>query len=233
MLQIMGDGELRLNDGELVSFRETVVILTSNLGAKEMSSRMTGSPVGFGPEKHATDRKSLEQVATKSFEEYFTPEFVNRINKKVVFHPLSIDGLGKVLDTKLSQANAEYEAQFGARISLSDATRTHLIDIAAKEPHLGARPLVRALEDNIQTTFGRYIGADQIREGTHIRVFHYSEMPIGYNRADNNSLIFTAKHDPSIKRRTPPLELTATFEPYNERVEEAANESQGDPDPEV
>lgn len=200
MLQIMGDGELRLNNGSLVSFRDAIIVLTSNLGAKEMSSQLTGTPLGFGTEKKAADKDSLESVAKKSFEEFFSPEFVNRLNKLVVFHPLSAEGLGKVLDTKLEQINVQYEAQYGARVSLSETTRTHLVELASKEPHLGARPLVRALEDNIQTTFGRYVGTGQVYEGSHIRVFHQSELPQNMRRSSDGTLIFATRPDPTIRR---------------------------------
>jgi ATP-dependent Clp protease ATP-binding subunit ClpA len=230
MLQIMGDGELRLNNGNLVSFRDAIIVLTSNLGAKEMSAQLTGTPLGFNTDKKATDKDSLETVAKKNFEEFFTPEFVNRLNKLVVFHPLSEEGLGKVLDTKLEQINVQYEQQYGARVSLSETTRTHLVEIAAKEPHLGARPLVRALEDNIQSTFGRYVGTGQVGEGTHIRVFHQSELPQNMRRASDGTLIFATRPDPTIRKAPLALlqrrEIEVEQEEYDEDPEPNGTEPQ-------
>lgn len=200
MLQIMGDGELRLNNGETASFRDTIIILTSNLGAKEMSAELSTTPLGFGDRKTDTSRSNLDRVARKSFAEFFTPEFTNRLNKLVVFHPLSHEALGKVLDVKMDEANNEYEQSYGARISLSEATRQHIIGIAANEPHLGARPLVRALEENVQAEFGRYVGSNRVPDGTHVRIFHRSEVPEQYAASDQRELMFAMKPDESLAR---------------------------------
>lgn len=211
MLQIMGDGELRLNNGGTVSFRDTVIILTSNLGAKEMSAQLSDTPFGLRANKQAADKNSLEQTAKNSFEKFFAPEFINRLNKLVVFHPLSPKGMESVLELKLTQANTEYEKQLGIRLSLSDVTKAHLIDRALKEPHNGARSLIRALENDIQTTFGRYVGAGHIPDGTHVRVFHASEAPANYDHSGDHELIFTTKSDATIKRETqPPFPIFAS-----------------------
>lgn len=198
MLQIMGDGELKLNTGAVTSFKNTVIVLTSNLGAKEMKEQLSKMPFGLGEQKTEPSKDRLEHTARSSFEKFFKPEFVNRLNKMVVFHPLGREGLGQVLDVKLSELNNEYEKQLGARVTLSDATKNYLIEAALKEPHMGARPLIRALQDNIQTIFGRYVGGGYINEGTHIRVFHISEAPTNYVGKDE--LIFTFKKDVTIKK---------------------------------
>lgn len=200
MLQIMGDGELRLNNGDTSNFRETIIILTSNLGAKETSALLTGNPIGFGERNHNIDRENLDSIAKKSFSEFFSPEFTNRLNKLVVFHPLSEEALGRVLDVKIEEANREYEQEFGVRISLSEATRNHIVGIAAQEPHLGARPLVRALEDNVQSAFGRHLGMAQIPEGTHVRVFHKSELSEEHPISDEQHLVFALKRDESLRK---------------------------------
>lgn len=221
MLQIMGDGLLRLNNGDLVSFRDTIVILTSNLGAKEMSAQLSPTRLGFTEKDRATDKDGLEKVARRSFTEFFTPEFTNRLNKMVVFHSLGEEALGKVLDVKLAEANEDYERQYGVRISLSEATKSELVSIAAEEPHLGARPLVRALENNVQTTFGRYNTSNVISEGTHIRVVHRNELSDPDVYASDSPFIFTAKADRTIRKQTPPLAIEAA----------AAHEQDIEPEP--
>lgn len=199
MLQIMEDGELRLKNGQVTSFRDTLIILTSNLGAKEMATQLSSTPIGFGGQHKPVEIDRLDEVAKKSFKEHFRPEFVNRLSKMVVFHPLDRDGLSKVLDTKLAQNNAKYEKQLGIHISLSDATRQYLVDIAAKQQHMGARPLIRAMDEHISAVLGRYQGAGAIGEGTHIKVFHSSE--IGDNTAYIESpLIFASKRDASLRK---------------------------------
>lgn len=217
LLQIMEDGELQLKNGETTSFRDTIVILTSNLGAKEMSDRSREYPTGFGVKSGQIDEGALEDVAKRSFSDFFSPEFKNRIDKLVVFHPLSEVGLGQVLDVKLQEINQEYEDDLGTRISLSDATRQHLVAKALEERHLGARPLVRALKSEVLATFGRYVGKESISEGTHVRVFHRSEVPSGYMDDDQRQLVFASKPDASIQRRIRP-------EPVVEPEQESASE---------
>ena len=204
MLQIMGDGELRLNDGSVSSFQDTIIILTSNLGAKEMSKLLSDTPFGLGIHaQREVSKDSLEATATRSFKKFFAPEFINRLNKMVVFHPLGVDSLNSILDLKLARANKEYQDRLGARLSLSDATKAHLVEVALQERHNGARPLERALESNVQAMFGRYVGAGYIQEGTHVRVFHQDEAPDTYKQLGDTPFIFTAKHDATIKKATP------------------------------
>lgn len=214
MLQIMEDGELKLGNGDITSFRDSLIIMTSNLGAKEMSAQLSSSPLGFAGPRRQTRPEQLDSVATKSFKEFFRPEFINRLSKMVVFHPLDRDSLGQVLDSKLATTNREYEDEFGARVTMSDDARSYLLDIAANELHMGARPLVRALDENIYSTFGRYWGSGAIDEGTHVKVFHYSEVGIE-KPTDDATLIFTSKHDDSIHRKIKPTEFLM-IEPVEE-----------------
>lgn len=210
MLQIMGDGQLQLNTGETVNFRNTVIVLTSNLGAKEMSAQLSDTPLGFAAKERSTDKAALEKVALKSFTDFFAPEFVNRLTKMIVFHPLTEEGLSRVLDVKLAEANEHYEKEFGVRMTLSDETRAQLVSIAAREPHLGARPLIRALEDNVESVFGRYNKSGLLPEGTHVRVMHRNEVPQHITAsADTSPFLFTAKPDASIRKYVPPLALPA------------------------
>lgn len=226
MLQITGDGELKLNNGDVTSFRDTIIILTSNLGAKEMSRELGEAPVGFGiASGQRRERPQLEKIASESFKKHFTPEFVNRLNKLIIFHPLSSEGLGKILDIKLADANTEYEEEHGVHVSLTEKTRDHLVGIAAQEPQYGARPLVRALEDNVQSELGRYIGSGQVPEGTHIRVFHKSEAQDEYVRRSENPLIFAAREDLSIKKKVIPS--TTINDPHFLVAEDAEAQKRG------
>lgn len=226
MLQIMDYGKLQLNNGDVVSFRGTMVIMTSNLGAEEISAQLSSAPLGFGEKNKPKDKEALERVARKSFVDFFKPEFVNRINKIVVFQPLSVSGLGRVLDVKLAGANNHYEKEYGVRLSLSEQTRSQLVDIAASEPHLGARPLVRALEDNIQTTFGRYNKSGMLPEGTHVRVIHSTEIEENGIEAFDSPFIFTSKLDTSIRKQPKPIALPAPEQKSSEQesTEEEAEE---------
>jgi ATP-dependent Clp protease ATP-binding subunit ClpA len=204
MLQIMDDGELPLKNGSVTSFRDTVIIITSNLGAKKMRNVTTDRSVGFGNPQRITDKKSLENIATKDFEEYFNPEFINRLDKLVVFHPLDEESLAGVLQSHLQQANVQLEESFGIRLSLSEATVDHLVQTALEKPEFGARPLIRAFKQNVQSTLGQYHGSNEIAEGSEIRVFHRDEFPEDHPSRDGRQLVFASREDSSIKRKVEP-----------------------------
>jgi ATP-dependent Clp protease ATP-binding subunit ClpA len=197
MLQIMGDGQLRVTGGEVVSFRDAIIIMSSNLGAKEMAAALSPVSLGFKRNGVSTNSEDLERIATREFDQFFRPEFINRIDKKVVFQPLDEAGLVRVLDVKLGGLNKEYTDDYGARLSLSDATKEYLVQEATKQPHMGARPLVRAFKDNVQTTFGRYVGSGAVAEGTHVKVFHASDA----GEIDSDRLIFATEPDTTLRRK--------------------------------
>lgn len=200
LLQIMGDGQLRLNNGDITSFRDAIVILTSNLGAKEMARQLDTNRLGFIQQASTTDVQTIEQVATREFEQFFRPEFINRLDKMVVYHPLSRDGLGEVLNAKLALINKEYEDLYGVQLLLSDATKTRLVDEAATQSNMGARPVVRTFEKHIQTQVGRYLGSGQLSEGTELRVLHSSEMPEGFE--SESEFIFSSRSSDTVSAKT-------------------------------
>lgn len=201
MLQIMDDGVLQLHNGDEVDFRDTIIIITSNLGAKEMSHELDGRQAGFGVQSRITDKAGLEKISTKAFKDYFSPEFTNRIDKLVVFHPLSPEAMLDVLNVKMAKSNAYYEEDFGVRITLSDSTKHHLVEMARQEPNMGARPLMRALDSEINSILGKHVNTEAIQEGTHVHVFHRNELPTDYKIQGDADLIFTAKEDKSIKKK--------------------------------
>lgn len=198
MLQIMGDGELRVGDNSVVSFRDAVIILTSNLGAREVSNIIHGPSQGFGGVKQRVKEVDLDKKVITKFQQFFAPEFVNRINKQIVFHQLSRQGLEEVLDSKIELANQEFQKRFGANISLSQAASDYLVDIASSQSDLGARPLIRALEDSVYTVFGRQAGSGNVENGTHYLVFHRDELSDRKDIAGDKPLVFMSKPDSSL-----------------------------------
>lgn len=199
MLQIMEDGELQLKDGQTTSFRDAIIVMTSNLGAREMTSQLSSTSLGFSGPAKQVDTTSLDEVAKRSFGQHFRPEFVNRLSRMVVFHPLGREGLGRVLDAKLTTNNTDYERHLGLRVNISNSTREFLVGIAAEQKHMGARPLVRAMDDHIGTILGRYCGADAIPVGTLVKVFHAEELGVEVPKGES-PLIFASKPDDSIHK---------------------------------
>lgn len=211
MLQIMDDGKIRLNRGDETNFRDTVVIMTSNLGASEMAREVSGRNLGFNFGGKQLDAGKVDKVARNSFKKFFRPEFINRLDDMVVFHPLSESGLSKVLDVKVGDLNELYEYEYGIRLTLSESAQQHLVTTASREPEFGARPLVRALEKQVQATFGRYLEAGVINEGTHVHVYHQDEVePIKTSTSDS-PLVFAKRRDERLIGRVP-------YESFNEPV---------------
>lgn len=198
MLQIMGDGELRLGDSSLVSFRKAIIILTSNIGARELLNISRGPEQGFGGAKQQVKQSYADETSTREFQKWFPPEFVNRINKQIVFRQLSDNGLGRILDSKLESANQEFEERFGAHIALSQPARDYLIDISSRQSNFGARPLVRALEDNVYSVFGRHASSNDNYDGVRYQVFHRDELPDDKAVSDESPLVFMSKPDSSL-----------------------------------
>ena len=198
MLQILGDGKLTLKNGDEVDFSDAMIILTSNLGAKQMNDHLSKQVVGFGADKSDPTPEVLEKSALSAFKDFFKPmpEFLNRLDKMVVFNSLGHDSLEKILDNKFIEANDEYTAAYGMAVSATPAVYEYLIEKALEERNMGARPLVRAFEQDIQTIFGRHLSSNQIQQGSQIQVFHRSECSQEIqDRFPDSELIFTHRYE--------------------------------------
>lgn len=224
LLQIMGDGELRLNTtNNTVSFREAIIILTSNLGAHEMSASLNPNRIGFqtsGGAERADTAANLEAIGTKAFTDYFKfmPELFNRIDKTIVFNPLNEQGIRTILDTTLVRHNEVYKKTHGAGISLSEHAKSHIVELVRQEAHLGARPLHRTLNSTIFTQFGRYLMSGKIENGTEVRMFHRDEFP-ERDHLQDDPLVYGIGQNDDFRR--PPrhrAETATTVVPYNPSI---------------
>lgn len=206
MLQIMEDGKIRLNNNSQVNFRNTIVIMTSNLGAHEMHKKVSGNALGFRADtgEGQPQQDEIEGVALARFAKGFKPEFVGRISKQVVFHPFDAEGMGQVLDSKVRQVSDLYSAEHGVCLSLSDIVRERLVSHGMEHSSYGARPLERKLHSTIFSELGRYVESDQVSDGTHVRVFHKDEIGGG---AGENEFVYASKHEPSLVKPAPEPEV--------------------------
>ena len=154
LLQVLDDGRLTDGQGNLIDFKNTVIILTSNLGtdvAVEIEQRDSIPPA----EKHALiERAVLETVRNK-----FRPEFVNRLDDLVVFHRLEKEQMHAIIDIQLERFNARLEAR-GLGAVVSEAAKDVLIE-RGWDPQYGARPLKRAIQRYVQDELAkRLLGGD-------------------------------------------------------------------------
>lgn len=166
MLQIMEDGEVTLlNGGRRVDFRRSIIIMTSNVGAREMTDYIQGRRLGFGASHSAMGDmgETIHSIGLNSLRKAFTPEWLNRIDEIVAFRPLGCDTLAAVLDRMLAEANEQY-LRHGLRVRLTARTRESLL-ADGYVPEFGARPLRARLMQEIEAPLADLLASGGVPEG--------------------------------------------------------------------
>ncbi len=148
MLQIMEDGRLTDSQGRRVDFRNTVIVMTSNVGARNLTekAKTLGFSSGDG-EEAATDGRIREAVMA-DLKRTFKPEFLNRVDETIVFHQLTRDEIRKICENMLKVISKRVEAM-GLRLEVTDAALTRLSE-EGFDPAYGARPLRRKLQSAVE-----------------------------------------------------------------------------------
>ncbi len=158
LLQVLDDGHITDSTGRKVDFKNTVIIMTSNAGAQNIISPKN---LGFASDNskehnHAVMKERvMEEVKT-----IFKPEFLNRIDETIVFHTLTKENIGSIVDILLASINKRIKEQMNMTIKLDDAARNYIIDNGYDEKY-GARPLKRALQSKVEDEL-----AEKILEGS-------------------------------------------------------------------
>lgn len=144
LLQVMDEGRLTDRQGHVVDFKNTIIILTSNVGTRQLSD--FGAGIGFGADN--IDDKASERMLTKALQRTFPPEFVNRLDDIIVFHTLNDEALAQILWLELRPLQARLEAM-GYALEITDKTRDEILRLA-RDKQYGARPLKRAIQTQIE-----------------------------------------------------------------------------------
>jgi len=160
MLQILDDGRLTDGQGRTVDFKNTILIMTSNIG----SQMILGYRGAF--DGHEYDR--MKEAVLDEVRRFFRPEFLNRVDEIIVFHALSEEHLMRIVDIQSERLRARL-AERQIRIDLTEQARRHLVHIGY-DPAYGARPLKRAIQKNIENQFGRLMLEGAIRDGQLVRI---------------------------------------------------------------
>jgi ATP-dependent Clp protease ATP-binding subunit ClpC len=161
LLQVFEDGQLTDGLGVRVSFRNTIVILTSNIGARHIQKQ--GGP-GFLPPDQAETRRSLADLVLGEARRTFNPEFVNRLDDIIVFDPLSDDDLRSILGMLVDQLN-ESLVQRHLAVTLRREAVDWIIDQTCRDRSYGARPLRRAIQRYLEDPLSEAIIRGNLREG--------------------------------------------------------------------
>ncbi|HEV7505474.1 MAG TPA: ATP-dependent Clp protease ATP-binding subunit [Thermoanaerobaculia bacterium] len=146
LLQILEDGQLTDAYGNQVDFRNTLVLMTSNIGSKLV---LRGGRMGFGEGSQEASFQRLEEEILAELRRTFSPEFINRIDEVIVFNPLGERDLRAIVDILLEDVNLTLSER-GLRVEISDSAKEWLLAKAGVEPSTGARPLRRAIQRHIQ-----------------------------------------------------------------------------------
>ena len=144
LLQVMDEGRLTDRQGHVVDFKNTIIILTSNVGTRQLSE--FGGGIGFGADN--LDDKSSERTLMKALQRTFPPEFVNRLDNVIVFHSLSDETLAQILSLELRPLEQRLEAM-GYKLYLKDETRQKLLE-QSRDKQYGARPVKRAIQTLVE-----------------------------------------------------------------------------------
>lgn len=178
MLQIMDDGEVTIQStGETVSFKNSIIIMTSNLGASEIMNTLSDKKIGFQTTKGMeVNKKSVDEAANKALKEQFRPEFINRFDKRVVFSPLDDEKLGKVLDRYVEDANERYQ-KAGILLAMSPKLRNEIVASCDERSHFGARPILRRYDQLVESLLGEHLSSGGIPERSWVYAVSSKEIP--------------------------------------------------------
>ena len=146
LLQILDDGRLTDSYGNSVDFRNTIVLMTSNIGSKLV---LRGGRMGFGEATAERSFARVEQEIMGELRRTFSPEFINRVDEVIVFNPLSKENLRGIIDILLADVNATL-AERDLKVEVSDDAKEWLLTRAGIEPSTGARPLRRTIQRHVQ-----------------------------------------------------------------------------------
>jgi ATP-dependent Clp protease ATP-binding subunit ClpC len=159
LLQILEDGRLTDAQGRTVDFKNTVIIMTSNLGTADLRK----AAIGFQKTSEAVTYEKMKEKVGEALKQHFRPEFLNRIDDTIVFHELSREEVTRIVDLMTRRLRSQLESQ-GIAIELTPAAKNLLAE-KGYDPTLGARPLRRAIQREIEDALSERILWKEFRAG--------------------------------------------------------------------
>jgi len=200
LLQVLDDGILTDGLGRRVDFRNTIIIMTSNIGARDIKN--LGKGIGFSLSEETFDYSKMKSTVEDALKKVFNPEFLNRIDDVIVFHPLEKKDILQIIDVMQTDLFARVN-DLGIEIELSKAAKDFLVE-KGFDPQFGARPLRRAIQKYVEDPMAEAILTNDLQEGAKIAVDH---------KAGEDALSFKTKKARAKKKTDEP---EATEEPEAE-----------------
>ena len=165
MLQVLDDGFLTDSLGRKIDFRNTIIIMTSNVGARQLKDFGTG--VGFGTaSKQAQTEEHSKGIIENALKKAFAPEFLNRIDDVIVFNALEKEDIDKIIDIEMDKLYLRVK-DLGYTLKLSEAAKDYIAE-KGFDKQFGARPLKRAIQKYVEDALAEEIITQKIHEGDQI-----------------------------------------------------------------
>ncbi len=230
LLQVLDDGRLTDNKGRVADFKNTIIIMTSNMGAEIILENFEDLDA-IGDEHRQDVLDTTKEEIFEALKENLRPEFLNRIDEKVMFLPLSKEEIKKILDILMRKVHKNLGKQ-GITIELTESAKNYLVDLGY-EPQFGARPLKRTIEKYlvnplaIEVLGGNYISGDKIYIGTDKKGLTFSEVAPTKEEAPNTEAEEKAKKTRRSRSKKKQVnELEKATEGLNEAVKEVKKEKE-------
>lgn len=185
LLQVLDDGRLTDSNGRTVDFRNTIIVMTSNVGARELKDNKF---VGFGGATDTVDYETIRSTMMKELKEAFRPEFINRVDDIIVFHSLEKEELREIVTLMVSQlANRLKEQKI--HLEITDAGKDKIVE-EGYDPEYGARPLARAIQKSVEDRLSEAILAGEDFEDKRVIIdFKDDEYDIRTEELEENEKI--------------------------------------------
>jgi ATP-dependent Clp protease ATP-binding subunit ClpC len=185
LLQILDDGRLTDGQGRVVDFRNTVLIMTSNLGTEYVTRSGT---LGFLHHQGEGIERQVEEKIEKALKDTFRPEFLNRIDEIIVFSPLSLEQMELIVDLQMKEV-LQRLSEHDLSVELTDAARKWLAR-EGFDPAFGARPLRRALQKHVESPLSVKLLQGDFREGDTVIVdIAPDEKSVVFRRPEDSSQV--------------------------------------------
>ena len=161
LLQVLDEGRLTDNYGRTIDFRNTVIIMTSNIGTRQLKE--FGRGVGFTAQTATNNQEHTRNVIQKALNKTFAPEFLNRLDEIVMFEQLSLEAIVRIVDIELAGLSSRIET-LGYKLSLDDAAKQFLAK-KGYDVQFGARPLKRAIQNYVEDAVAEMLVNNEVQHG--------------------------------------------------------------------
>lgn len=174
LLQVMDEGRLTDSYGRTVDFKNTIVIMTSNIGTRQLKE--FGKGIGFAAQIRTDDKEYSRSVITKALNKSFAPEFINRLDEIITFDQLDLNALTRIIDIELKGLYSRVE-HIGYKLVIDEDTKK-FVATKGYDVQFGARPLKRAIQNNLEDGISELILGSEMAAGDTIKVSYDKEKDI-------------------------------------------------------